>query len=1096
MTDHSNQPRGSIFSNDATELQVSTDTDDLSVAASVRSTASGRVVLPAGAIIESVSADGSDLVITLDDGRVIVVPDGAIVLPQLIIGDTPIPAANLAALLVGNEPEPAAGPTQSSGGNFATDPGEIQSAFDLGDLLPYTELGRSPVEEDEIIPELLDEEPEVGIQPVDQAAAVAAAVDAVSEVGLPVRGSEPAGTDSANDAEFTTGAIVFDSPDGLESVTINGVAITEVGQIVPTAIGELRITGIEPGRIGYEYRLTDNTLDASIVDVFEVVVTDSDGDTASASLTIQILDDGPIAVDDSGSVPAGSHAPIIGNVVDNDIPGADDLPAGSAVTGFANADGSAVPGASLQGEFGALTLNGDGSYTYLRDVNTPGNVSDSFTYDVVDQDGSVSSATLVISIGNAPAVITFIPDSGPGTQVGESGLPPRTNEPAGSGEIADGNPLNNSDQSETTGATITFNSPDGVSSVTINGVTITPGSLPQTVVADGTGTLVITGYMYDPVSGEGAIDYEYTLGDNTSGDDTSVSFDIVVTDLDNQMAEGALVVDIADDNPLAVDDSATQATENASVTVDVFANDTSGADDVQFADVNLVENSLDGAGSLEYNGDGTFTYLPGPAETGDVTFSYTITDGDGDMSNATVTITLLADSTPSVSVTGDNTVDEAGLPARNGEPAGSLADGDGETASGNIVIGTGNDTLAALIINGVDVTGGGNVSSVKGDLSVTLENGVYSYSYTLRDNTLSDPDSDSFTLLVRDSDGSEASTTLVIAIADDTPFARDDAGALDAGAFGPISGNVLDNDTQGADAAAVISYTGTGGTGAVGESVQGTYGSLTITQEGVWTYARDPGTPGGFSDTFSYTIVDSDGDPSPANLVITIGDAETDLNVPVAGGDGALVLEPGLDGPPAGSAAADDGEFTTSEFFFAAPDGPATVLIDGVAVTFEGQTFAGSFGTLTVDTIADGSISYTYELTQATNGDDTFDSFIVRVEDQDDDFSQSVLRVNIVDGGCGQRGGDRGRGYSCRGQCERAGERRGRCRWHCEHRGRACGGRRYRERRERRCGRADRGRLRHADAERGRDLQLCGEQRCSRRSGERCVRVHGGGWRR
>src|SRR3546814_11398788 len=56
-----------------------------------------------------------------------------------------------------------------------------------------------------------------------------------------------------------------------------------------------------------------------------------------------------------------------------------------------------------------------------------------------------------------------------------------------------------------TSGTITFTAVDGVGSVAIGGVTLNPGALPQTISSDGTGTLVVTGYNYDPATGEGSV---------------------------------------------------------------------------------------------------------------------------------------------------------------------------------------------------------------------------------------------------------------------------------------------------------------------------------------------------------------------------------------------------------------------------------------------------------------------------------------------------------------------------------------------------------------------------------------------------------------
>ncbi|QFT76811.1 DUF5801 repeats-in-toxin domain-containing protein [Erythrobacter sp. THAF29] len=1212
------------FENDANQERTDSLAGDPAEAASetVVNAQGEQIALPPGASLEDLSVEGRDLVITLEDGSRIVIPDGAINVPQILIDGVVVPPQTVAALLLGNEPEPAAGAPQSSGGNFADDEGAIQDAFDIGDLLPFTQLAFPEDQEEEIIP-ASDEEPEVVIETPENPGGVPDATVTVSEDGLPERGDgevgEPEGTQSESDSESTGGTIVFDSPDGLRAILINGQEITGPGQTFTSPLGTLTITSIdlETGEVGFTYTLEDNTTGEDITDFFEVTVIDADGDEATATLTVNIEDDAPVASDDIGIVPSGSHDAITGDVLVNDVPGADGYDTDGAVQGFSNESGSAEPGETLQGQYGTLTLNADGTYTYVRDINTPGGVEESFEYTIADGDGSTSTAILTIQIEDAPGIITTVPRVGDGTLVAEAGLPPREDGTVGSGEIADDDANNNSDTSETTGAVIEFNSPDGIESVSLNGVELDPDGLPQTVIDDSTGTLIVTGFTFDPVTGDGTITYEFTLGDNTDGDDNTVEVDIRVEDLDGDVAEDTLIIaieddepeatddsaapegedtpvtidvfandtpgadgvtdeeialvdgtlsgagsvvyngdgtftytpepgeegtvtfdytitdgdgdestatvtielapdstpeiaaegedtvdeaglpargdepagsdeasdsefttgviaidtgndtigslvingedvtnggtvttskgvltvtpvvggyeysyeltdntltdpdsdsfdvtitdgdgdtastsitiEIADDTPTAVDDTATQIQEDAPVTVDAFANDTPGADGVALDQIALVDGTLSGTGSVAYNGDGTFTYTPGPGEEGTVTFDYTITDGDGDTSTATVTIELQPDSTPEISAEGEDTVDEAGLPARGTEPAGSDEASDSEFTSGVISINTGNDTIGSLVINGEDVTGGGTVTTAKGVLTVTLSNGVYEYTYELTDNTLSDPDSDSFDISVTDNDGDTASTTIVIAIADDAPDADDDSNSIAAGEFGPVGGNVLDNDTLGADGAGVTSYVGANGSGTAGETVQGMYGSLTIADDGTYTYTRDPGTPGGVTDTFTYTITDGDGDTATADLVIAIADAPTTLDLPVAGEAGTVVDEAGLDGPPAGSDAGSDSETTAGSFTFTAPDAPGIVTIDGVEVTGVGQTFTGSSGTLEITGITNGSISYTYTLGTNTSGDDTSDSFTIRVTDADGDFSEDDLEIAIID---------------------------------------------------------------------------------------------------
>jgi VCBS repeat-containing protein len=80
----------------------------------------GVVVLPAGVELSDIHIVGRNLVIDLPDGSQMVIIDGAVFVPQLVLGGVEVPATNLAALLIGQEIAPAAGegPPQSSGGNF------------------------------------------------------------------------------------------------------------------------------------------------------------------------------------------------------------------------------------------------------------------------------------------------------------------------------------------------------------------------------------------------------------------------------------------------------------------------------------------------------------------------------------------------------------------------------------------------------------------------------------------------------------------------------------------------------------------------------------------------------------------------------------------------------------------------------------------------------------------------------------------------------------------------------------------------------------------------------------------------------------------
>ncbi len=267
----------------------------------------GQVILPEGVGLDDIRAVGRDLVVTMPDGTEMIIPDGAVFIPQIVIQGVAIPPLNLAALLTGQEPQPAAGLLQSSGGNFADPIGRIGDPFDLGNLLPPTQLEFGQPEE-QILPNVVDKETSVLIITPNQPAGSTNATASVSEEALASRGEEePAGSNASSDAENTSGSIVFSVPDGLQSITLNGVPITAVGQTFETPLGILTITSIAAGNIGYSYLLIDNSLTRDTNQVFQVVVTDSDGDVATASLTINIVDDAPKAVLDTDTVAAGTY---------------------------------------------------------------------------------------------------------------------------------------------------------------------------------------------------------------------------------------------------------------------------------------------------------------------------------------------------------------------------------------------------------------------------------------------------------------------------------------------------------------------------------------------------------------------------------------------------------------------------------------------------------------------------------------------------------------------------------------------------------------------------------------------------------------------
>ena len=100
----------------------------------------GVVTLPPGVQLSDVMVVGRNLVINMPDGTQLVIVDGAVFVPQLVLDGVQVPATNVAALLIGQEPQPAAGELPpSSGGNFALPPPPLDPGVPLGDLIPPTD---------------------------------------------------------------------------------------------------------------------------------------------------------------------------------------------------------------------------------------------------------------------------------------------------------------------------------------------------------------------------------------------------------------------------------------------------------------------------------------------------------------------------------------------------------------------------------------------------------------------------------------------------------------------------------------------------------------------------------------------------------------------------------------------------------------------------------------------------------------------------------------------------------------------------------------------------------------------------------------------
>ncbi|RWE46766.1 Ig-like domain-containing protein, partial [Mesorhizobium sp.] len=572
--------------------------------------ASNVVRLPANVSIDNIKVDGHNLVLEQADGSVIVIKDGALNVPTFIIGEVEVPRVALIAALEASHVDVAfgadgsisAGPggsTSSAGGNFEQPAGGIGDGFGLSALLPPTDLHFGQLDHRELFPSLVDR----GVSVV--AMSLTDPGQAASETGLDGGPQQSPGSDAPSNSETSgVGTISIDAPDGIGSIVINGTTVTGVGQQILGQFGYITILSFDPGTgaIQYDYTVTESVThpvsttgyDANdtVPDTFSITVTDVDGDTASTTFAVAIIDDVPTAVADTDSVTEGGTAN--GNVItgvgsDGNAAGADTKGAdGAAVSGVTGSGATTVVGGDFHvvGQYGTLTLSPDGTYSYVANSNisNASPVTDTFTYTLNDGDGDTSQTTLNITIGDGegPSVVSnaiiSVDEEGLGT-ANATGSAPATNVEDGSGTVTF-----HAGSDNITG--VAFTSVAGITA-DVNGVAgadiVWTLAGPTQIVGSINGIDAIRIDLVAPslpilAGGNGSATVNVTLLDNFPHPDAGgqnvinlTGINVVATDTDGDQASATVQVNVTDDVPVAVNDGQS-ATEGGAAIVANAAN--------------------------------------------------------------------------------------------------------------------------------------------------------------------------------------------------------------------------------------------------------------------------------------------------------------------------------------------------------------------------------------------------------------------------------------------------------------------------------------------------------------------------------------------
>ncbi len=798
-----------------------------------------------------------------------------------------------------------------------------------------------------------------------------------------------------------------------ESLAVTNISSNSTGNSGNATQGVLGTYGTLTVAADGTYTYVANTsaaeaLDAGdqVTDVFTYTVKDDDdvnSSTATLTITVTGVDDDPVGNNDAGAINEDKTLTVSAGsgVLSNDTD-ADDS---SNLTVSAIGGGGTV-GQALNGTYGVLTLNSDGSYTYVANgrgedlLAADATVTDTFTYTVSDGAGTTDTADLVITV------------TGVGPQaVADTGA---VNEDATLTVNAASGVISNDDD----------NASFDVESLAItgitHGVTGNSGNAAQAVTGTyGVLTMAADG-SYEYVANQAAADvldpsetdtdvFTYTVKDDDNKNASTATLTITVTGL----ADAITAVDDTD----AVNAGST-ITRSTSDTQELDHDDTDDdGDDVpgSLTITAIREGQKSGSGNpqvlgqsftttygtVTINADGSYSYAANRSGAMSLSdgatavdyFTYTVRDQSGNTSNGQLAITVTGIDS------GSNNAPDANNDVGSVDEDATLTVNAASGVESNDTDPDGDD------ISVVGIAGGSVGSGVTGTYGTLTLNANGSYSY-IADQAAADAldagdqVTDVFTYTLRD-DGTPnledtATITITVTGVDDDPVGVNDAGAVNEDATLSVNAGsgVLSNDTD-ADASSSLSVSGING-GTVGQALTGTYGTLTLNSDGSYSYAANTAGADGLAhgatatDTFTYTVSDGAGTTDTADLVITV----TGVG-PVGSADTATATESQtLSVSEAGGVLTNDsgGDTESLAVTNVSSNGTSNTGIAGAGVL-------GTYGTLTV--AADGSYTYIANTAAAEAldaGDTVTEVFTYTVKDDDDKNSSTATLTITING--------------------------------------------------------------------------------------------------
>ncbi len=818
-------------------------------------------------------------------------------------------------------------------------------------------------------------------------------------------GVDPTGNVLTNDTDV----------DASDTKTVSGVAAgvqvsagASVGSNVTGSYGSITINADGSYSYGLDNSNTDvqalRTTANTLQDVFTYTVVDSGGLSSTTQITVTVQGQNDVPYDlTSGALAVNENAAngtVVGSITGHDVD------SGETLTYSLNdsAGGRFV----INSTTGQVTV-ADGSLLIFEALP-----SHNITVRVTDTAGTSYDEQFTINLGDVNDTPVAVSDSTTAIEAGGIAN-------GSAGVSPSGNVLTN-DTDVDSGDTKT------VSGVAAGSVASASGDVGSTVVGS---------FGAITINSDGS--YNYTVDNSnanvqalrTAADTLQDVFTYTMVDSGGLSSTTQITVTIQGQNDvphdltsgaLAVDENAANGTVVGTISGhDVDSGETLTYSLIDSAGGRFAINSTTGQVTVADGSLLIFEALPSHNIT------VRVTDAAGTSYDEQFTINLGDVNETPVAVSDSTTAVEAGGVANGAagvSPTGNVLTNDTDVDSGDT------KTVSGVAAGTVASASGDVGSAVAGSFGSITINADGSYSYAVDNSnaavqvlrTTANTLQDVFTYTMVDSGGLSSTTQITVTIRcqNDNPVAvSDSAVAVEASGYSngtsgtnPI-GNVLSNDTD-VDAGDTKAVSGVAAgvqsstTGSVGSSVSGSYGSITINSDGSYSYAVDNSnatvqslrtSSDTINDVFSYTVTDSAGTTSTAQITVTI---EGRNDAPGAVDDTHVAVEAG--GVSNGSAGTNPtGNLLSNDTDIDAGDSKTVsgVAAGSVASTSGnvGNSVTGSYGAITIN--ADGTYSYTVDNSNAavqalrTAGDTLQDVFSYTMTDTAGSTSTTQITVTI-----------------------------------------------------------------------------------------------------